>query len=315
MRLFLAPMEGVVDFHLRQIYSKIGGIDSCVTEFIRVSETPLPRKVYTKYCPELIHPNKDTLLPIRVQLLGSNPTLLAQSAYKAASLGAIGIDLNFGCPAKTVNRNRGGACLLDETELVHDIVYAVRKAVPADVPVSAKIRLGFENRDSYLENAQAIAAAGANELFVHARSKNDGYKPPAYWDCIGEINDKIKIPVIANGEIWSIEDFIRCRSVTGCEDFMMGRGLLANPDLALKIKSYVDETKYNALSWSEVAELLLQFFEITGSAYPAKYLGNRVKQWLHYLQLHYPEAKQLFENIKRSKDYAFIVDEINSSKQ
>jgi len=130
MKLILAPMEGVVDYHLRQIYSGLADIDMCVTEFIRVNEHVMPRKVFVTTCPELIEKDEGyTLLgkqvktaPTKVQLLGSEPELLALNAKKAAKLGAVGVDLNFGCPAKTVNRNRGGAVLLDDTKLIYDIV-------------------------------------------------------------------------------------------------------------------------------------------------------------------------------------------------
>ncbi|WP_370978337.1 tRNA dihydrouridine synthase [Agaribacterium sp. ZY112] len=327
-------MEGVVDFHLRKIYAAIGGIDLCVTEFIRVTQTVLPRHVFIKSCPELLEQNqrlevvgkKTASLPIRIQLLGSDPKLLGLNAQKAAELGAIGIDLNFGCPAKGVNRNRGGACLLDETELIKDIVKSVRDAVPNELPVTAKIRLGYENRNSYLDNAKAIADAGASELVVHARSKSDGYKPPAYWHYCADIRNAINIPVIANGEIWTVEDYQRCVEQSECENVMLGRGLLANPFLAHEIresantsatnitaKSDADKEQNTMNNWTLIAPLLLAFFEETSQAYPAKFMGNRVKQWLHYLQRHHPQAEQLFQNIKKLRDYEGIRSAIKAS--
>ena len=304
MRIYLAPMEGVIDYHVRKLYAKTGGVDGFTTEFIRVTDHLLPQKVFLRYCPELLHSattNRSRYL-VRIQLLGSDPNLLAENAHKAASLGAHGIDLNFGCPAKTVNKNRGGACLLNETELLHRIAAAVRRAVPATVPVSAKIRLGYEGRNSYLENATALAAAGISELIVHARSKVDGYHPPAYWKCIGEIRERVKIPLIANGEIWSIGDYQRCRHLSGCADVMLGRGLLARPDLALAIKALHEDTVHREYSWRQAAVLLAQFHFDTKDRYPKKFLGNRVKQWLYYLQHHYPEAGILFEKIKKTRD-------------
>ena len=289
-------MEGVVDHHLRKIYADIGGIDACVTEFIRVSQTRLPEKVFRRSCPELRAPLK---IPVNVQLLGSNPSLMAFNARKAAKLGAPSIDINFGCPAKTVNKNRGGACLLDEPELIFDIVSSIRKAVPENTPVSAKIRLGYENRNTYLKNALAIEEAGANELFVHARSKADGYKPPAYWSCIGEICQTLKIPVIANGEIWSLEDYKNCRGQSLCDDFMLGRGLLSKPDLAQEIKAFERGEDFVPMSWEALLPLVKELHYSTLDSYPAKYCGNRLKQWLMYLQRQYPEASNLFEDIKR----------------
>ncbi len=145
-------------------------------------------------------------MPVRVQLLGQPPQWLAENAQTAIELGSPGVDLNFGCPAKTVNKSKGGAVLLKETQTLYDIVKAVRDAVPAEIPVSAKIRLGFEDKSLAIENAIAITEAGASELVVHARTKTEGYKPPAYWDWIAEIKQHTDIPLVANGESWNAED-------------------------------------------------------------------------------------------------------------
>lgn len=309
MRLFLAPMEGVIDHHFRAIYAAIGGIDVCVSEFIRVNDLPVPAKTFLRDCPEL-HSTRYPNGPfsqtangteLRIQLLGSNPATLAASALTAVQLGAAAIDLNFGCPAKTVNKSRGGSILLKEPTLVGDIVAQVRAAVPSRIPVTAKIRLGYEDRSLYLDNAMAIAAAGANELCVHARSRADGYAPPAYWSYIAHIVEAIDIPVIANGEIWCLEDFHRCRQESQCTDVMLGRGLIARPDLAMQIKAAEANTPYEPLQWQDLVALLQQFYCNTRDVYPRKFLGNRVKQWLFYLQLHYPQAHLFFEKIKRYK--------------
>ena len=318
MRLFLAPMEGVTDHHFRTILTAIGGVDLCVTEFVRVNDHALPEKTLYRECPELPGtPNQSSKtpsgVPVRVQLLGSNPETVAQSALTAANLGAAGIDLNFGCPAKTVNKSRGGSILLKEPALVNKIVSAVRAAVPQRLPVTAKIRLGYEDRSLYLDNAHAIAEAGANELCVHARSRADGYKPPAYWSYIANIVDAVSIPVIANGEIWSIDDFERCRSESHCEDFMLGRGLVACPDLALQIRAHLGGQAHSALTWPDVVALLKRFYLVTEGMYPPKYLGNRVKQWLYYLQMHYAEAEPFFHTIKRYKQPEQFADAFSSA--
>ncbi len=189
----------------------------------------------------------------------------------------------------------------------------MRQAVPQHIPVTAKIRLGYDERVGYLENATAIYEAGATELVVHARSKSDGYKPPAYWHLISEIQNILPIPVIANGEIWSEQDFIQCRDESGCHDFMLGRGILARPDLALAIKAYGNNENYEPIQWSTIANHLLDFFELTTEAYPQKFLGNRTKQWLFYLQRQYPQAYTLFQQIKRSREYTEIKHAILNS--
>lgn len=300
MRLLLAPMEGVVDFQMRQLLTANGGVDGCVTEFLRICDQRLPRRVFTKLCPELLQRSKtQSGTSVAFQLLGGNPEFMALNAAKAASLGAHSIDLNFGCPAKTVNRNDGGAKLLQEPKRIFSIVSEVRQAVPANIPVTAKIRLGFEDRSSGLENACAIADAGAQQLVVHARSKRDGYNPPAYWCELRPIKEQINIPVVANGEIWTPQDLVRCAEQSGCEHFMLGRGLLARPDLALAIKqpnSHID------WDWPIILPMLLKFFRSGLGHYPEKYCGNRLKQWFMYLQRNYPQAQRFFEQLKRLRE-------------
>jgi len=186
--LLLAPMEGLLDATLRDVLTRVGGMDRCTSEFIRVTNTLLPERAFIRVVPELLNGGRTHAgVPVRPQLLGSDPQLLAENAARLATLNPPGIDLNFGCPAKTVNNSRGGAVLLDEPELVGRIVAAVRRAVPAHIPVSAKMRLGFNDDAVAEDNALAIAAAGADELVVHARTKAHGYKPPAYWERIAHI--------------------------------------------------------------------------------------------------------------------------------
>ena len=202
--------------------------------------------------------------------------------------------------------------MLDDTSLIADIVKQVRRATPLHVPVSVKIRLGYENRDSGLRNAVAIEEAGADELVVHARSKADGYKPPAYWNEIYEIQQALNIPVVANGEIWTVDDYQRCVEQSGCQNIMLGRGLLARPDLGLQIRSKLAGENYHPFQWQDVAQYLYNFFHLTKDQYPKKYLGNRVKQWLHYLKITYPDAQTLFERIKKEKDEHILENALSS---
>ena len=236
--ILLAPMEGLLDHMLRDVLTRVGGIDRCVSEFIRITDMLMPNRVFTRIVPELLNGGLTPAgVPVRAQLLGSDPVCMAENAAKLAALGPAGIDLNFGCPAKCVNRHRGGAVLLDEPELLREIVAAVRRAVPAAVPISAKMRLGYLDASRTLECALALVEGGASELVIHARTKADGYKPPAYWDRIAEVRATVKVPVVANGEIWTAADALNCRAQSGCEDLMLGRGMVANPGLALAIRA------------------------------------------------------------------------------
>jgi tRNA-dihydrouridine synthase C len=292
-------MEGVVDWVMRDTLTRVGGIDQCTTEFLRVTQYLHSEIVFYRNCPELRMGSKTRWgTPIFLQLLGGQADPMAVNAARAAELGAAGIDLNFGCPAKTVNRHDGGASLLKCPDRVLGIVAAVRKAVPTATPVTVKIRLGFDDPSVCFENALAAQEGGAQALTVHCRTKTDGYKPPAYWEWIPRLKERVKIPIVANGEIWNSADFRRCQEATGADRFMIGRGALANPYLFRQIK---DEQEAAAPEWQQVKLLIPGFFEACEGKINGHFATSRTKQWLKALSMKSPEARQLFDQIKTFK--------------
>ncbi len=297
LRLLLAPMEGLLDATLRDTLTRIGGVDLCVSEFIRVTDQLLPARVFKRIVPELDQGGcTPARVPVRAQLLGADPACLADNAARLATLGPAGVDLNFGCPAPVVNRHRGGAVLLDEPELVHAIVAAVRRAVPAHLAVSAKMRLGHRDSARMLDNARAIAAAGASELVVHGRTKLDGYRPPARWEQIGRIREAVAIPVVANGEIWTVEDAQRCMAESGCRALMLGRGMVADPGLALALRGAL------APGWETVAAELPRFWQAVSARVAARHRAGRLKQWLNLLRRRFAQAQDLYERLRTVSD-------------
>ncbi len=300
MKLLLAPMEGVVNARMRALLTALGGIDRCVTEFVRVTDQLLPRRVFLRYCPELDSGGVTASgTPVYLQLLGSNVEMLAANAERAAQLGAPGIDLNFGCPAKVVNRHRGGSVLLQEPQLLHDIVTAVRSAVPAAIPVTAKIRLGYRDDSLLADIAAAVNSAGASELVIHARTKTDGYKPPAHWHKLAPVASALDIPVVANGEVWDVADYRACIKASGCSSVMLGRGALACPDLPRQIKAFEAGRDLPVMAWAEVMTLLEAMFADSLVTCAPRHVGGPIKQWLGYMRRQYPQAEQLFAGIKR----------------
>ncbi|MCD1280071.1 MULTISPECIES: tRNA dihydrouridine synthase [Psychrobacter] len=314
----LAPMEGLTDPLMRQILTQIAAdlgrpYDWSVSEFIRVTQHLLPAHVFYKYVPELHHGAKTASgTPIHVQLLGSDAQLMAENAAYACELGAPAIDINFGCPAKTVNSHRGGSVLLDEPEVMYDIISAVRRAVPTDVPVSAKIRLGYTDTSRMDDIRAAIASSGADWLTIHARTKTQGYKPPAYWDKIQNFN-ALSIPVIANGEIWTAEQAKDCMTQAATPHLMLGRGAVTRPDLIAQVDSDRHKNSENTtiLLWQDLIAHQIKFLE--GAAKNDVVLVGRYKQWLGMLTKGYREAQTLWEGIKREKNKAAIISALYTS--
>lgn len=291
MKLILAPMEGVVDFVMRDFLTEIGGIDRCVTEFLRVTHQLLPPSVFYRICPELKSGGKTPAgVPVSLQLLGGDAVALAENAARGAELGAPEIDLNFGCPAPLVNRHDGGAVLLQWPERVEKIVREVRRAVPAHVPVTAKMRLGFHDKSLALANADAISAGGVSRLTVHCRTKTEMYRAPAHWEWIPKIQERCGFPVVANGEIWTQEDLKSCQQLSLAEEFMIGRGALADPFLFLRLRGKEVERSRRAL--------LLPFFERNLGAHGPAYAQARTKQMLRNFAARSPHYQALFSRQK-----------------
>jgi tRNA-dihydrouridine synthase C len=296
-------MEGVIDHTMRDLLTSLGGIDRCVTEFLRVSRGLLPPRVFYRLCPELRREGRTAEgTPVYLQILGGDPAVVAENAARGAELGAPGIDLNFGCPAKTVNKSDGGSIILREPDRVQRIVAATRVALPETVPLSVKIRLGFEDSRQFCDIVAAIDTAGASEIIVHARTRSDGYRPLAYWDRIAEAREVTALPLIANGEIWAIEDARRARSESGTVDLMLGRGVLCRPDLHGLLRAEDSGEDRAALDFDAIVDLLLRYLATTLEHYEARYAANPIKQWLGYLRCYYPQAARLFASVKRLGD-------------
>jgi tRNA-dihydrouridine synthase C len=324
-------MEGLMDAPLRDVLTRAGGIDRCVGEFIRVTNTLLPERVFLRVIPELARGGCTPAgVPVRGQLLGSDVHCLAENAARLASLSAEGVDLNFGCPAKVVNRHGGGAALLDDPELLHRIMAAVRRAVPAHQPVSAKMRLGTEDDARAVDCARALVAGGAGELVVHARTKAQGYRPPAHWARVADIRAAVAVPVVANGDIWTLADAEACRQASGSAHLMLGRGMVCDPGLASAIRASqrnsaltgLKDTEAGtaaapagaaagpALAWAEVVPLFEVFWHLVQAQLPHRQQAGRLKQWLHLLGRRHPEAEAHHRALRAEPDAARLASQV-----
>lgn len=308
--LVLAPMEGVTDAPMRALAGSWGAFTYAVSEFLRVSQHVPPTSVFTRHVPELKSPGT---LPVQVQLLGGHPERLTKSALVAIAAGATAIDLNFGCPAKTVNRNDGGATLLQYPHRIREIVRAVRDAVPAAIPVSAKLRLGWDDVKAIHENAAMAVEGGATWITIHARTRQQGYAPPVDWPLVSRVREAVPVPVIANGDIWTLDDFKRCREETGCRHFMLGRGALADPSLAGQVAGelgLIVPALPEANDWPKLLSQFVACCHRFGRPFDER-IVSRMKQWLHLASRH--GEFEHFEAVKRAKTPDEIVGMIEAN--
>lgn len=295
-------MDGLADHVLRDILTRVGGYDGAVTEFVRVSGNLLPPRTFRSICPELNHGSRTPNgTPVAVQLLGSDPVCMAENAAQLAVLSPAAIDLNFGCPAPTVNRHGGGAMLLAEPERLFKIAETIRRVIPPHIPLTAKMRLGVSDASKALDCARALEAGGTAALVVHARTKADGYRPPAHWEWVARIRDAVRLPVAANGEVWSTGDYFRCRSVSGSEDVMIGRGAVADPFLVRRIRASTDgrpEERDLHADWLELAPLIAAFWRQVQEKVEPHQAPGRLKLWLNSLRRTFPEAAVLYDAVR-----------------
>lgn len=309
-------MEGVIDALTRDLLTRQAGFDWSVTEFVRVVDTRLPPRVFYKHCPELQQRPVATPsgVPVHLQLLGADPQALAENARQALALGAISIDLNFGCPAKLVNRHDGGASLLRQPERVYRAVKAVAEALDDEIPVTAKIRLGFANRRLAVACAQATESGGAARLVVHGRTRDEGYRPPAHWEWIGKVRRHVSIPVVANGDIWTLEDYWKARTLSGCCDVMLGRSALADPWLAPRIRHWQQTGERLAdTTWTMRASVLQEYAALQRQHLPDRVVVSLVKQWLAQMRQGNAEANQHFQRLKRLTDLDTLLGSLTPS--
>jgi tRNA-dihydrouridine synthase C len=199
--------------------------------------------------------------------------------------------------------------LLQYPEQLHRIVSAVRHAVPAHMPVTAKMRLGFNDDSRAVECAQALEAGGAEELVVHARTKADAYRPPAYWERVNDIRLAVKIPVVANGEIWTVDDARRCRQASGCDSIMLGRGMVTDPGLALAIRR-ADAGEEGAadvlVPWADILPLMGGFWQLVVARLERRQQAGRLKQWLNFMRHRYPEAQEAYDTLRTLHDPVLV---------
>jgi tRNA-dihydrouridine synthase C len=273
--LLLAPMEGVGDRCFRKAMASIGGFDEAVTDFIRV-----PSNAHVESLAKRYEWNETFPIPLAAQLMGSDPDLMADMAREIERKGAPRIDLNCGCPSNTVTGRGAGSSLLKDPSFLYEVARSLVTAV--SIPVTLKLRSGFNDTSLFKENLLAAQESGVRYITLHPRTKVEGYGPPARWDLIAEAKSLLRIPVVGNGDILNVEDALRMLKMTGCDALMIGRGSVINPFIFHQIRCHFSGQSYQ-MEW----EALMQYFNVyLSELYPEAPLRtkiNKLKQLMSFL--------------------------------
>jgi tRNA-dihydrouridine synthase C len=273
--LFLAPMEGVGDRCFRKAIASIGGFDEAVRDFLRV-----PRNAHVKSLARQYESDELAPIPIAAQIMGSDPELVAEMGHELVLRGALHIDLNCGCPSNTVTGRGAGSSLLKDPNFLNQIASALVKAVP--IPVSIKMRSGFEDIGLFEENLFAAQDSGADFIALHPRTKVDGYGPPARWDLIAKAKSMLKIPVVGNGDILCVDDALKMLKETSCDALMIGRGSVINPFIFHQIKAHFSGLPYKP-DWNQLETYFAVYLAEMPADSSRKLKINKLKQLFSFL--------------------------------
>lgn len=254
-RYLLAPMAGITDQAYRITARKFGA-SLCYSEMISAKALTYNDKKTLS----LLNTEKEEG-PFAVQLFGSEPDIMAEGAKIIEAMGFEMIDINCGCPAPKIFNNGEGSALMKTPSLIEKIVSSVTASVK--IPVTVKMRKGVdENVLTALECAKAAEAGGASAVTIHGRLRNQFYSGKSDPSIIREVKDALKIPVIANGDVFTPEDAKKLRAATGCDLVMIARGSLGKPYIFTQLTDYEETGAYKNYSPSEILQIMLEHIEL-----------------------------------------------------
>lgn len=287
--LQLAPMEGVGDSAFRIAMASVGGFDEAVRDFLRVPRFAHVKSLALQYIPDELAP-----IPLAVQIMGADPVLMADMAKEVMERGAKRIDINCGCPSNTVTGRGAGSSLLKDPSFIYEVAKAVVEAV--SIPVTLKMRSGYEDTSLFKENLKAAEESGIAYLTLHPRTKVDGYGPPANWDLIAEAKSFLKIPIVGNGDILTVDHALKMLEYTKCDALMIGRGSIINPFLFKQIRAHFSGVPYKP-KWEDLCHYLDAYIGAIYQDASTKLQINKLKQLFGFIFKGNEELRAIRQNM------------------
>lgn len=298
--VLLAPMAAVTDLPFRTICEE-HGVGLTITEFLSANALCAGAKKELAKLTASIGGRR-----FGVQIFGREPEALAHAAHLARDIGAALVDINMGCPAKRVVAGLCGSALMREPTLAQDLVRAVRAALPTDIPVTVKHRAGWDDRHlNAPEFACAMVEAGAAMVTVHGRTRTQGFSGASSLDIIRKVRQAVPqhIPVVGNGDVKTLEDYIRMRVETGCDAVMIGRGALGNPWLFRDIRAWLNgQEPQGQPSLIERREVFLRHVDLMRSHTPEKKIIHELRKAVAWYTKGLPDSAGLRDQAQAPKD-------------
>ena len=301
-KIYIAPMAGVSDYSFRRYMEKFGP-DLIFTEMIssnnlamyNIKEVP---KIL-KLCPGNV-----------VQIFGEDIERLNNCAKYVENLGVNHINLNCGCPMKKIVSNGSGATLLKDPDKIKRILYSLREVLKPETKISLKIRLGYEEADKHLEIAKIAQELKCDHITVHGRTRSELYSGMANWEYIKEVKDNISIPVIGNGDIFSLEDAVDKIKFSGVDGIMLARGVLGNPWLVNQIKNYINGSDFEIIDDVKRIDGLIEYINLFKED---TIFNPEIRKFINYY-LEKTKKNYHHENLLILNDYEELIHNLNELK-
>lgn len=257
--LFFAPMEGITDIHYREtILENYPEWDFISTDFLRAPSVGLyPEKHILKHYGKSSYIDPEKRRKTIYQILTTEDAFTEDTVTKIDQLGFTYLDLNLGCPSKTVCKNGGGSFLLSDLGALRRVIRKVRTTFPHTF--TAKIRVGYKDDFLFKDILRLLEEEGVDAIVIHARTRDEMYKGVAKWDYVKTAVETVNVPIVGNGDIWSVEDIHRYFDYTKCHSVMIARGALKTPWLARLYKQGQSDSE--EVRTTEIKKYFLSYFQ------------------------------------------------------